>query len=162
MRISQPYAAATRAASGVETMLRTFAGQFLYGYVYDGLSLGPFSPFFFLCRRLQVFCAYKSGADTVSGCELRGFSYLYIYAAIGLVLAVLSLLLYRRRKSELSGAVIAFPWAVPVFQYGVAFCAALVLGQLSYYLFFGQHLSNGRYTLSGTIMCMLVSGLLGY
>lgn len=148
--------------SGVETMLRTFAGQFLYGYVYDGLSLGPFSPFFFLCRRLQVFCAYKSGTDTVSGCELRGFSYLYIYAAIGLVLAVLSLLLYRRRKSELSGAVIAFPWAVPVFQYGVAFCAALVLGQLSYYLFFGQHLSNGRYSLSGTIMCMLVSGLLGY
>ncbi len=148
--------------SGVETMLCTFAGQFLYGYVYDGLSLGPFSPFFFLLRRLQVFCAYRSGTDIVSGCELRGFSYLYAYAAAGLILAVLSLLLYRRRKSELSGSVIAFPWAVPVFKYGVAFCAALVLGQLSYLAFFAQNLSSERYSLPGTIVCMLISGLAGY
>ena len=148
--------------SGVETMLRTFAGQFLYGYVFDGFSLGPFSPFFFLWRRLQVFYAYKSGTDIVSGCELRGFSCLYVYAATGLVLAALSLLLYRRRKSELSGSIVAFPWAVPVFKYGVAFCAALVLGQLSYLAFFAQNLSSERHSLPGTILCMLVSGLAGY
>lgn len=145
--------------SGLELMLRSFAGQFLYGYVDDGqLSLGPLSPFFFLLRRLN--------AVIVGGppweCELYGFSWLYGYALLGLVCAALALVLYRARKSELSGSVVAFPWATPVFKYGVSFCAALILGQLSYILFFGQYLPDGSYSLSGTIMCMLVSGLLGY
>lgn len=152
--------------AGIELMLRNFAGEYLYGYVNGMLKLGPFSPFFFLVRRMNVYINHEWSEASQRlipvGSFVSGYSYLYVYAAAGLVFAALALALYRRRKSEMSGSVVAISWAVPVFQYGVAFCAALVLGQASYILLFGQYRTNGVHSFSGTIMCMLVSGLLGY
>lgn len=57
--------------------------------------------------------------------QLVGLHIVLIYAAVGLILAGLALLLYRRRQLESAGDVVAVPWLKPVFQYGVAFCAAL-------------------------------------
>ena len=57
--------------------------------------------------------------------RFEGLHILLIYAAVGLVLAGLALLLYRRRHLESAGDVVAVPWLKPVFQYGVALCAAL-------------------------------------
>ena len=57
--------------------------------------------------------------------RLEGLHVVLIYAAVGLLLAGLALLLYRRRHLETAGDVVAVPWLRPVFQYGVAFCAAL-------------------------------------
>lgn len=65
-----------------------------------------------------------SAAYTVTT-RLGGLHIVLIYAAVGLVLAGLALLLYRRRHLETAGDVVAVPWLRPVFQYGVAFCAAL-------------------------------------
>ena len=85
-----------------------------------------------------------------------------IYAAVGIVLAVLGLLVYRRRASEATGSIVTVAWARPIFKYGVAVCAAFSLGQLIYFLVFGLNLHNGQYSLPGTIACMLFTGLLGY
>lgn len=65
-----------------------------------------------------------SAAYTVTT-QLEGLHIVLIYAAVGLILAGLALLLYRRRHLETAGDVVAVPWLRPVFQYGVAFCAAL-------------------------------------
>lgn len=65
-----------------------------------------------------------SAAYTVTT-RIEGLHTVLIYAAVGLVLAGLALLLYRRRHLESAGDVVAVPWLRPVFQYGVAFCAAL-------------------------------------
>lgn len=59
--------------------------------------------------------------------EMLGMSCLWIYAAVGLLLAVLALLLYRSRKLELAGEVIVVPWLRPLFKYSVAACGALLM-----------------------------------
>lgn len=84
------------------------------------------------------------------------------YALAGLVIALIALLLYRTRKSEMTGSTVAFPWATPIFKYGVAFCTAVALGQFLYYFLFGQYRSSDNDSLPGTILCMAAAGLVGY
>lgn len=51
-----------------------------------------------------------------------------VYAAAGVVLAVLALAVYRRRQIETAGDVVAIALVRPVFRYGVALCAGLAFG----------------------------------
>lgn len=95
-------------------------------------------------------------------CMVMTGQILAAYALAGLVIALIALLLYRTRKSEMTGSTVAFPWAVPVFKYGVAFCTAVSLGQFLYYFLFGQYRSSGSDSLPGTILCMAAAGLVGY
>lgn len=95
-------------------------------------------------------------------CMIMTGQILAAYALAGLVIALIALLLYRTRKSEMTGSTVAFPWATPIFKYGVAFCTAVSLGQFLYYFLFGQYRSSGSDSLPGTILCMAAAGLVGY
>ena len=160
-------------AVGMEYLVRTFAGNFLYGY--SGYSAPE--TFAFLSPAWELVCVLdvsnvarvdrilSDGTyQVIRGGEymLSGLGMLGIYAAVGIVLAVLGLLVYRRRASEATGSIVTVAWARPIFKYGVAVCAAFSLGQLIYFLVFGLNLHNGQYSLPGTIACMLFTGLLGY
>ena len=156
-------------ASGMESLVMSFAGNFLYGYTASGTThLSFLSPFIWMNRRVNVNCAYtyidETGETLVTNAYLDpdSLALLIAYALAGLVIAVIAMLLYRTRKSELTGSTVAFSWATPVFKYGVAFCTAIAIGQLLYYFLFGQYQASGHYSLSGTIMCMLAAGLAGY
>ena len=52
-----------------------------------------------------------------------------IYAAAGIVFAVLAYAAYRRRRSESAGDIVSVRWAKVLFRYGVALTAALTIGQ---------------------------------
>lgn len=157
---------------GVEMLVRTLAGNFLYGWSSDMTPmLTAFSPMIKLVdegvRATSTSSEYysdalRSGERMTGKIIVQGLDLLWIYAAVGLVFAVLALLVYRRRHSEATGSTVAIYWARPVFKYGVTFCAALAIGQLVYYLFFGQYRSNGDYSLPGMIVCMALAGLIGY
>lgn len=95
-------------------------------------------------------------------CMMMTGQILAAYALAGLVIALIALLLYRTRKSEMTGSTVAFPWATPIFKYGVAFCTAVALGQFLYYFLFGQYRSGGNDSLPGMILCMAAAGLVGY
>ena len=142
---------------GVEMLVKTFAGTFLYGWdePFDAMLIS-FSPIVRLIESVRV--SEGAAAELV----IAGAGWLWLYAAVGLVLAALGLLVYRRRHSEATGSIVAVGWARPIFRYGVSFCAALALGQLLYYLFFGQYRYNGDYSLPGTLACMAAAGLIGY
>ena len=167
---------------GMEALLRSFAGNFLYGY--DGrssaFSTAPLSPLVEIVRSLSVVYVYDDagtrfgtsyysmtydGIDSLGpiGVRVFGLGTLAAYAAAGLVLAALALLLYRKRRSEMTGNTVAIGWLRPVFKYGVALCSAFSLGQLlSYFVF---ELTDSTYTagaLIGTIACMIFAGLIGY
>ena len=152
---------------GMGYLLRNFAGNFLYGYSgQTDVALGFLSP--------PLYMYFKVGIASIETCEsdsyyvtayalVRGsLMILAAYALAGLVIALIALLLYRTRKSEMTGSTVAFPWAVPVFKYGVAFCTAVSLGQFLYYFLFGQYRSSGNDSLPGTILCMAAAGLVGY
>ena len=155
--------------TAMESLVRSFAGNFLFGYASGGsVSLGFLSPFYWMYRKAEIHYdyAYIAEGDAIIPASVclpsESLFLLLAYAAAGLVIAVIALLLYRTRKSEMTGSTVAFPWAVPVFKYGVAFCTAIALGQLLYFFLFGQYQTSGHYSLPGTILCMVGAGLLGY
>ena len=85
-----------------------------------------------------------------------------VYAAVGVVLLVLAWLLYRKRRSESAGDVVAVGWMKPVFRYGLAVFSAILGGQLLYALFW-ESFQNGLYfTVLPMILCMIVGGAVGY
>ncbi len=67
--------------------------------------------------------------------ELHGVPELAIYAAAGLVLAALALLVYRKRHIETAGDVVAVAVVRPIFKYGVALCSGLCFGYWLYAMF---------------------------
>ena len=165
------YGALNVVVVGVELLIRTFAGNFLYGWAENiEPVLTPLSPIVKLVENgvratQNTYELLENGVTLVEGThelQLLGLDWLLIYAAAGLVFAALGLLVYRARHSEATGSTVAIGWARPIFKYGVTFCAALALGQLLYFLFFGQFRSNGSYSLPGTLGCMALAGLLGY
>lgn len=85
-----------------------------------------------------------------------------VYAAVGVVLLVLAWLLYRRRRSESAGDVVAVGWMKPVFRYGCAAYSAILGGRLLYALLW-ESFQNGRYfTVLPIILCMILGGAIGY
>lgn len=152
---------------GMEYLLRNFAGNFLYGYSgHTDVALGFLSPPLYMYPEVDIAsietCESGSYYVTAYALEHRSFMILAAYALAGLVIALIALLLYRTRKSEMTGSTVAFPWATPIFKYGVAFCTAVALGQFLYYFLFGQYRSSGNDSLPGTILCMAAAGLVGY
>ena len=147
-------------AVAMESLVRSFAGNFLFGYAANSSGqLGFLSPLYWMNRRVDVSWSENGSVYSLSPGTMP---LLAAYAAAGLAIAIIALLLYRTRRSELTGSTVAFSWAAPVFKYGVAFCTAIAPGQLLYYLLFGQYQSSGHYSLPGTIVCMVIAGLLGY
>ena len=155
---------------GMEYLLRNFAGNFLYGYSgHTDVALGFLSPplyMYTMCTEVAIAsietCENDSYYVTAYALERGSLMILAAYALAGLVIALIALLLYRTRKSEMTGSTVAFPWATPIFKYGVAFCTAVALGQFLYYFLFGQYRSSGNDSLPGTILCMVAAGLVGY
>lgn len=152
---------------GMEYLLRNFAGNFLYGYSgHIDVTLDFLSPPLYMYLRVDIAsietCENGSYYVTAYALEHRSFMILAAYALAGLVIVLIALLLYRTRKSEMTGSTVAFPWATPIFKYGVAFCTAVALGQFLYYFLFGQYRSSGSDSLPGTILCMAAAGLVGY
>lgn len=154
-------------AVGMEQLVYGFAGNMLYGYSSSfSDKLGFLSPpYEILSRAKAEFLYADSTADKLGdpvGVTVEGLGVLALYALAGLVLAVLGLVVYKRRHSEATGSTVAIGWARPIFKYGVAFCSAFSLGQLFYFILFGQYYSNGSYPLAGVLGCMAFAGLLGY
>lgn len=144
------YLVANFLAYALSNLLDWLFRRFLFG-VTSTLANSPAVEWLFPLKRLpgslRFRFSYDYGgslsahyADSVSGIPMpedgfpdgltftrcvEGLDVLLIYTAVGVVLAALALLLYRRRNLESAGDVIAVGWLRPVFQYGVALCAAL-------------------------------------
>ena len=100
--------------------------------------------------------------DVLTSVTLENGWLIAVYAAVGVVLMVLAWLMYRRRRSESAGDVVAVGWMKPVFRYGCAAYSAILGGRLLYALFW-ESFQNGLYfTVLPMILCMIVGGAVGY
>ena len=139
----------------VESFVFGFAGSSAFNQTVMWLT-----PTVKLSSEVRVFHGEQN-----SVLQLRGMGYLMLYAAVGLVLAALALVLYRRRKLEGAGDIVTVGWVRPVFKYGVAFSAAMSLGSFLY-AWFGMGNGNIRNMGAGSawvlLAFLLVCGAVGY
>lgn len=122
---------------GVELLLRTIGGMLVFGMRQglDTFSLLRLSPLIGMLRYGGVGDYYYTdlnGVTTLSRATVYGWGLLGIYAVVGVILLGLALLLFRRRRMESAGDVVAVNVLKPVFRWCMAFGCAMGLGLLLY------------------------------
>ena len=136
-------------------IIRTFAmegviSSLMYGVVSNEEVLPALSP---LVKMV--------GAKIYSAGEYLGRDWFWfgIYAAIGLVFAVIALIAYKRRNMESAGDVVSSKVLRPVFKYFTTFSGAVVFGVMLFIMFgYGA----GRTALVPLIICMVIACFFSY
>ena len=113
---------------GMETVVNGIFSEFIFGYNNHSAALLFMSPFVLLMQLVAVIETDGAAAGAQVYHYFSSFNHwgmLFAYFAVGIVLSVIALLLYRRHRMESAGDVVAVPALRPVFKYGVAVCASL-------------------------------------
>lgn len=100
----------------VETLARELLETFVYGVRFPSLTLAQW-----LCPPVKLSALLDVDQGAVTGWGALG-----AYAAAGLLLSALALLLFRRRRMESAGDTVAIPALRPLFRWCMAFGTALV------------------------------------
>ena len=159
----------------LDWLLSMFAGNFIFGLdsYYSGL-VEFLSPTVYLEQKVYVDCGYEtvitqtaltgsySETNRLISVDLANSWLIGVYALVGAVLLALAWLLYRRRRSECAGDVVAVGWMKPLFRFGLAALTALLGGQALYALFWSSFQSGAYYEALPMTVCMLVAGAIGY
>lgn len=158
------YAILNALAAGLDFLIQNFAAGFLYGYQNGGTPVWVkwLAPVWMLESRLRVHSDWNDLENYSDHYRLENLSVVAVYAAAGIVLAVLALLVYRSRRSETSGDTVTVSWAKLLFRFGVAFCCALSLGQGLYFLIWEQFGSHRMNSMPAMLACMVLLGAVGY
>ena len=81
-----------------------------------------------------------------------------LFGAAGLAFAILAFLLFRRRRMESAGDVIAVGWLKPVFRYSVTLCCGLTLGMIIATLI----LNSSQIHFGTLLVCILFASIVGF
>ena len=110
-------------------MVKCFYEPVLFGITVNGGQLVKFSPVvgFSMQNYVDVDFVYNSSETVFKGFVGSGWLYALLTALAGLALLVAALFMYRRRKLESAGDLIAFRPAGPVFLVLYSLCVGAVL-----------------------------------
>ena len=122
-------------------LVQGLMAEFFYGYSNRWWDSSPIVEWLTPFVKLMGACVWSRPYWDDPGYQLRSPGAVAVYAAAGVVLAVLAVLVYQRRHAESAGDVVAIPVVRPVFRCGVAFCTGLSMGIFTA-VFFGWG-SNG-------------------
>ena len=116
------------------------------------------SPLYY-CLNRNIFSVewLNRGGETI-GYVFTGWKPVLLFGAAGLVLAILAFLLFRRRRMESAGDVIAVSWLKPVFRYGVTLCCGLTLGMIIATLI----LNSSQIHFGTLLVCILFASVVGF
>lgn len=153
------YAILNGLAAGVNMLLQSFAGAFLYGYQVS-------SPFWIkwltpAWKLTELSARYPGGEQVHSPTGLENLHIVTVYAICGVIFAVLALLVYKTRRSETAGDTVSVRCMRPIFLWGVALCSAFSLGQGIYYLL-RDHSGETQANFVPMMICIVLCGLVGY
>ena len=161
----------------LDWLISSFAQGFIFGFSSDYTGVAEFlSPTVYLTNHIQIDSHYEQvqvalssvppeeayTTSVLTSVKLENVWLIAVYALAGLVLAALALVLYRSRRSETAGDVVAVGWLRPVFRYGVAGLCALLGGQLLYALFWSGFQQGSYCDTLPMVVCLLVAGTIGY
>ena len=149
-------------AAALASLLERMAGKLLFGFESTGWLVAMadwFTPLLLFSNRTGItYPLDANGSYLFDSAHYYGLGYVILYAFFGLGLAVLALLVYRRRQLERAGDVVSVGWVRPVFKYGVAFCCAVSLGT-ALHSTLSSLLPSGTWPL---LALMLLCGAVGY
>ncbi len=117
-------------AAVVELTLKALLEGLLYGFRFTGdLVMGPFSPFYYaMFEGNGPDCVRQHVDGQLTAVWFEGWGMLLVLAAVGIALAVGAFFLYKYRRMEVAGDVIAVKALRPVFLYVFTFGCTLVGG----------------------------------
>lgn len=159
----------------LDWLVCTFSQGFIFGLSggYSGV-VEWLSPTVYLENQMRVNSTYEtiitqttltgsySETNRLTAVSLENLWLVGVYALAGAALLAVAWLLYRRRRSESAGDVVAVGWMKPVFRCGVTGLAALLGGLLLYELFWRSFQEGRYYEVLPLLVCMLVAGAIGY
>ena len=162
------YAVLSFTAVVVQSILFSLFDMFLYGYSSSDILLTWLSPLVQIMRDVGYSPVIEVAAAS-KGYEILSYTFegwwtVGIYAIVGVVLMGLSLLLFRKRRMESAGDVVAVRKLRPVFKYCLAFGCALVFGSIIYGMFhnYREDTLFGLPMYLGLGLSALVGGSVGY
>lgn len=143
----------------LESLAQTLLRTLVYGYE-GGVSISCLSPLPYAGKALRVIA--EPAADSLEPEHiLLGIDSLAVYAVVGVLFIVPALLLYRRRKMEAVGDVVAVKALEPVFKYCASIYAALGLGALLAESM-DNALSSGSLEAAVLALLLVIGAALGY
>ncbi|MDD6189138.1 MAG: hypothetical protein PUB32_06120 [Clostridiales bacterium] len=143
----------------VEWLVKYLMSEFTFGAIVGGIQLDEFSPVVYLIEHVNV----NSSPVPNGTAHFDSWAPFIIYALIGIVLAFIGLLIFRRRKMESASDVVAVKLLKPVFKYCFCFGCSLVIGIGLFELIFNAFFTTGNPIASVVIcLCMLIGGFIGY
>ena len=145
----------------VEGVLSAFVFGYRSVYSFEWAAIW-LTPVYKLLNDCGANIRYEELADgsygKVLGVVWSGNGVVAVYVVLAVVLAVLALVIYRRRHLERAGDVVAVGWMRPVFRYGVATCCGLTFGSFFYEMFYGV-VERGAW---GLLLFMVIFAVIGY
>ena len=153
------YVALGFAAWVVENTVRELLSVLVYGYTWQGIAFGWLSPIPCTLNTVQVFryAAANGAPDEALTWYVGGVPYLAGLCAAGIALAVLAVLILKRRHMETAGDIVAVPVLRPIFRVCMAVGTGLVLATFGSDAFFGN-----RPTALAVILMLVLGAALGY
>ena len=121
---------------GFETCIRELLSNLVYGMTPGALRLSFLSPPVKISDDLKVVTSYP---ETV---RMEGLGTLAVYAAVGVMFALLALLLYRKRRMESVSDIVAIPVLKPVFRVCMGFGGAFLFAAVIFENFFKNSVSG--------------------
>ena len=121
---------------GFETCIRELLSNLVYGMTPGALRLSFLSPPVKISDDLKVVTSYP---ETV---RMEGLGTLAVYAAVGVMFALLALLLYRKRRMESVSDFVAIPVLKPVFRVCMGFGGAFLFAAVIFENFFKNGVSG--------------------
>ncbi len=159
------FVAVNIAAAVFEGVVCSVVGEFVYGFTAKDLGMDLLSPFVGMRSRSQyrvLFEQLENGTYEAVGYQYTGWAYSGCCAAVGVLLLWPSCLLYKRRKLETAGDVVAIGILRPVFRYCAAIAGALLLAFLLTDLVMPDAASMGVTGALIFALFMLLGGLIGW
>lgn len=149
-----------------ESAIKMLFSIFIYGFSYGKYTLTWLSPIVQIVKSLTVDGGYFKTVNGVTAeipvpYTVDGLGYLMAYCAAGIVLLGLALLLYRRRRMETAGDVVAVSVLKPVFKYCMTFGGAIVFACCMNEWVFRDSLSAFPEAAIATLM-LLIGAFIGY
>lgn len=141
----------------LDMLITSLASNFIFGFnnTVSGFSVW-FAPLVSLVDKVDVIYGWNGEMPTIEGWWLVA-----VYGAVGAVMLALSWFLYRFRRSESAGDVVAFTWLRPVFRFAVAIVSSLTLGRALYEMFWVSLVSSKPSTVA-VIIYMSIAAVVGY